>query len=86
MSYYELVFSKSAEMDLMKLPSKMVQRIIPAISDLKMEPRPVGCKKLKGFIDLWRIRVGDYRVIYAIKDKVKIVDIRCVGHRKDIYD
>jgi mRNA interferase RelE/StbE len=53
---------------------------------LATDPRPVGCKKLKGKREfLWRIRVGDYRVIYDIQDKIRVVEIREVGDRKDIY-
>jgi len=58
-----------------------------AIDALEENPRPSGCKKLKDATEnLWRIRVGDYRIIYVIADEVKIVDVRKVGHRKDIYE
>ncbi|MES1217243.1 MAG: type II toxin-antitoxin system RelE/ParE family toxin, partial [Bacteroidota bacterium] len=56
------------------------------ISSLAQNPRPLGVKKLKGSTeDLYRIRSGDYRVIYSVDDEIRIVDIRKVGHRKDIY-
>jgi mRNA interferase RelE/StbE len=61
-------------------------RIIKAILNLSDNPRPQGSKKLKGGFENWRIRIGDYRIIYAIDDEILIVDIRKVGHRKDIYD
>ena len=51
-----------------------------------MTPRPAGSKKLQGASEnLWRIRTGDYRIIYAIEDTIKIIEIRKIGHRKDIY-
>lgn len=57
------------------------------IDELAVNPRPVGCKKLKGEKEyLWRVRVGDYRIIYKIEDVVKVIEIRKVGHRKNIYE
>ena len=83
---YNVVISKSASKELAALPSQTINRVIPAIEKLGENPRPTGCKKLRGGLDTWRIRIGDYRVIYAIDDLVRIVDVRRVGHRKDIYD
>ncbi|GAA4461473.1 type II toxin-antitoxin system RelE/ParE family toxin [Nemorincola caseinilytica] len=85
MKRYEIVFSKRAEKDIEKLPAKVVEKIIPEIVALEEDPRPPGCKKLKGFADLWRIRVGNYRVIYVIEDRILLVDIREIGNRKNIY-
>ncbi|HEV2234923.1 MAG TPA: type II toxin-antitoxin system RelE/ParE family toxin [Terriglobia bacterium] len=48
--------------------------------------RPVGCKKLHGYKDRWRIRVGNYRVVYAIDDEGKVVDITRIAHRKEVYE
>jgi mRNA interferase RelE/StbE len=57
-----------------------------AISALATDSRPKGCKKLKGSEDeLWRIRVGDYRVVYFIEDEIKLVDIQRARHRKEVY-
>jgi len=62
---------------------KKIQLAIDALSE---NPHPVGNKKLKGeYQNFYRIRIGDYRVLYSIKDKIKIIDIRQIGHRKDIY-
>ena len=61
MKIYEVVISKRAEKDIEKLPATVVQKIIPVILSLEEEPRPPGCWKLKGFVDLWRIRIGNYR-------------------------
>jgi mRNA interferase RelE/StbE len=86
MSQYNVVVSKSAAKELSKLPATVNNRIIKAILELSDDPRPQGSKKLKGGSENWRIRIGAYRVIYAIDDEVMIVDVRKVGHRKDIYD
>ena len=85
MRRYSVVFSKRAEKDIEKLPANVVEKIIPIIISLEENPRPVGCKKLKGYVDLWRIRMGKYRVLYSINDEIVLVDIREVGDRKDIY-
>ncbi|SIT14443.1 type II toxin-antitoxin system RelE family toxin [Belliella pelovolcani] len=86
MNQYEIVVSKSASKELLKLPKKVNNKIINAILLLADNPRPSGAKKLRGLSENWRIRIGDYRVIYAISDEISIVDIRKVGHRKDIYE
>ncbi len=86
MKRYEVVFSRRAEKDIEKLPARVVQKIIPVIVSLEENPRPPGCKKLKGYADLWRIRIGNYRIIYSIEDSILLVDIREVGDRKDIYE
>lgn len=83
---YSVVLTKSAEKDLRKLPAKTTQKIIAVLRSFEKEPRPEGCKKLKGYSNLWRYRVGDYRIIYAISDVILLVDVREIGHRKDIYD
>ena len=86
MKVYQVVIGKHATKELKKLPKKEIQRIFPKIKNLSTQPRPEGCKKLKSQTeDLWRIRIGDYRVIYSVDDTVSIVDIRRVGHRRDIY-
>ena len=57
-----------------------------ALKGLEENPRPEGCKKLKGFKNLWRIRIGNYRAIYSIEEIVLLVDVRDIGNRKDIYN
>ena len=84
---YEITFKESARKELYSLPDKMVKRISVAIDALAENPRPPGVEKMKGKKEsLWRIKEGDYRVIYLIDDKVRIVNIRKVGNRRDIYD
>ncbi len=84
---YQIIISNSAEKDIDKLSVIVLKKVGTAIDHLSAEPRPVGCKKLKGTLEsLWRIRVGDYRVIYSIADKIEVIDIRRVRHRKDVYE
>lgn len=84
---YNVYISRGAEKDLAKIPTNSTRKIATAIDGLEDNPRPHGSKKLKGSIEnLWRIRVGDYRVIYLVEDTIKVVDVRKIGHRKDIYE
>jgi mRNA interferase RelE/StbE len=77
---------KQALKELELIPKKDNRQISKAIDELSVNPRPNGCKKLKGETEyMWRIRVGNYRLLYTIEDRIKIVEIRKVGHRKDIY-
>jgi mRNA interferase RelE/StbE len=83
---YKIVLKKSAQKELSKLPTSIVRKIAPVIDDLAINPRPVGAKKLEAQKDeLWRVRVGNYRIVYSIEDVVKVIEIQKVGHRKDIY-
>jgi mRNA interferase RelE/StbE len=83
---YTISIKPSALKELSKLPKATVKKTEKAIDALAENPRPDGVKKLKGSEgDLYRIRVGDYRIIYYIEDEIKIVDIIKIGHRKDIY-
>lgn len=84
---YGIVVSKSAAKDLQALPKTQVPKIVQAIDQLAENPRPPGCKKLKGQTeDFWRIRQGDYRIVYFISDTVQVVDIRRIRHRREAYD
>ena len=85
MREFTLVFARSARKELESLPVKVVRRIVPRIEALMSDPRPDGCKKLIGAKNLWRIRVGDYRVIYSIEDQVLTIEIIAVRHRGDAY-
>ena len=83
---YDLLISRQALKDIAELPKTAVPRVTKAIDALRLDPRPAGCKKLKGQREyLWWIRVGGYRIIYDIKDKVRVVEVREVGDRKDMY-
>jgi len=85
MPNYTAVLSKKAQKQLDKLSDTIAQPIIEAIIELEENPRPSGYKKLKGR-DGYRIRTGNYRIIYDIFDTDLIVDIITLGHRKDIYE
>ena len=85
MAKYIAVLSKKAQKQLDKISDNIADPIIYAILGLEENPRPVGFKKLKGR-DGYRIRVGNYRIIYEIFDQQLLVDIITLGHRKDIYD
>lgn len=83
---YAIRISKQALKELERLPEKEIRKISAAINNLSDNPRPSGCKKLKGEKEyLWRIRVGNYRIIYSIEEDVKIIDVRKIGDRKNIY-
>ena len=86
MADYVLVFAKSARRELEALEAAVVQRIFPRIESLAKNPRPAGCKKLRGTRTLWRIRVGDYRIIYSVVDDKQLVDVTAVRHRSEAYD
>lgn len=84
---YKITIKKTAAKELNELPDKIAASITTAIFQLAENPRPAGCKKLKGKkTEFWRIRIGDYRVIYTIDEGIKIIDIQKVGHRKDVYE
>ena len=83
---YTISINQSALKELQRLQKPAVKKIEKAITELAKNPRPAGVKKLKGNTeDLYRIRSGDYRVVYSIEDEIKVIDIRKIGHRKDIY-
>ena len=85
MAKYTVSLSKRAQKQLDKLSDSIAEPIFIAIDNLAKNPRPHGCKKLKGR-DGYRIRIGDYRVIYEIIDQILLVDVIDLGHRKDIYE
>ena len=82
---YLIKFSRSAEKSIAKLPEKMRLKIIEEIVALKYDPKPHGYKKLKDRNDTYRIRVGDYRVVYEIHDGTLFITIIKIDHRKDVY-
>jgi mRNA interferase RelE/StbE len=82
---YDVALTSSAEKELKRLPGKLVERIIPRLEGLGSDPRPTGCRKLKGGDREWRIRVGDYRVVYTIDDTKRLVEVTRVRHRSEVY-
>jgi len=84
MESYRIVFKKSVSKDLNKIPKKDVERILAAIQNLANDPRPPQSKKLSGQ-ERYRLRQGDYRILYAIEDDKLIVCVVRVGNRRDVY-
>ncbi len=85
MSAYEIYIEQRAERDLKRLPPEEFERIIANIKTLSTTPRPAGCRKIVGSKRDWRIRVGEYRVIYEIDDEKRAIMIMRVRHRKEAY-
>ena len=85
MAFYKVEITASAEKALARLPKADLTRVARAITALAAVPRPAGCRRLKGHEDVYRIRVGLYRVIYSIDDRRIIVVVLKLGHRKDVY-
>ena len=81
---YAVSILRRAQKELGQLSSPSFERVCDAIRSLAGNPRPPGCRKLVGR-EGWRIRVGDYRVIYEIDDPARTVLVLHVGHRRDIY-
>jgi mRNA interferase RelE/StbE len=81
---YIVIVPKSVQKQIDRLPKYISDKILKEITKLEINPHPVGCKKLEGR-EAWRIRIGNYRVIYEINDKGKIVTLFRVRHRSNIY-
>jgi mRNA interferase RelE/StbE len=82
---HEVQIERTAERDLRRLDEQTHDRIVKQIVALGKEPRPTGSKKLSGSKNDWRIRVGDYRVLYEIADAIRVVRVYRVRHRRDVY-
>ena len=82
---YSLVIKRSAEKELKAIPSGDLKRIIDRIRSLAQQPRSSGCEKLSGESERYRIRQGDYRIVYGIDDTAHRVEIVKVGHRREVY-
>ena len=82
---YRVELSKPAARQFQKLSKSVQTRIKPRIDDLAHDPRPRGVQKLVGEDELYRLRVGDYRIIYQIQDKLLLVLVVRMGNRKEVY-
>jgi mRNA interferase RelE/StbE len=83
---YRISFKPAAQRQLRKLPRQAQARLFERIEKLAGDPYPPGVKKLKAKIDLFRVRVGDYRIIYTVQDDRFVVLVVRIGDRRDIYD
>jgi mRNA interferase RelE/StbE len=82
---YTIRFERTALKDLKKFPGNIVKSLWKELDALKSNPRPHGCKKLKGTDYLFRIRVGNYRIIYQVQETDLIVLVIRIGDRKNVY-
>ncbi len=82
---YEVYLERTAERDLKALPIQNFHPIISRIKTLTDNPRPTGCRKIAGSRNAWRIRVGNYRIVYEIDDRAKVVRVMRVRHRREVY-
>lgn len=85
MASCNIIWKQSAAKELKKLPADIIRRILSAVERLAEDPLPVGVRKLVGSENHYRLRVGDYRVVYAFESHRLVIEIVQVGHRKDIY-
>jgi mRNA interferase RelE/StbE len=83
---YQLRLVRSARKELEALPDTVLARVARELDALPANPRPRGCKKLRGAADLFRVRVGDYRIIYRVDDRARVIEVRAIRDRKDAYD
>ena len=82
----DLRLARSARKELEALPDAVLARVARQLDVLATTPRPRGCKKLRGATDLWRVRVGDYRIIYRVDDAASQIEVRAIRDRKDAYE
>jgi mRNA interferase RelE/StbE len=84
---YEIVFKRKARKGVVRLPENLYERVTRAIDDLATDPRPRGAVKMRGTgqQEEWRVRVGDYRIVYRVDDEGQKVVILAVGHRGSVY-
>lgn len=82
---YRVEFSKRAEKQFLELPQQSQQRLRTQIDALAENPRPPGVKKLEESKNQYRIRIGDYRVVYEIQDAILLVILLRIGHRREVY-
>ena len=85
MADYSISFARSARKELERFPDEVADRILAKVEALAGTPRPAGVIKLHGQKNLWRLRVGDYRVVYSIDDFSKTIDVSVIRHRRDVY-
>jgi mRNA interferase RelE/StbE len=85
-SNYSVQVKPSARTELEALPDNVLGRVLQKMEALRDSPRPAVCKKLNGYKDQWRVRVGDWRVVYIIDDAAKLISITRIAHRREAYE
>ena len=85
MASYEIEVSRSAERQLRELPRNEQERIVQAILPLARNPHPRGARKLSGYGDVLRVRVGHYRILYSVAGATLVITILKIGHKRDVY-
>jgi mRNA interferase RelE/StbE len=82
---YSIILARTAEKELSTLPKEDIRKIAASIDNLELNPRPRGFKKLKGQEDLYRIRTGNFRIVYTVDDNRKVIRVLIIRNRKDVY-
>lgn len=85
MAFYKIVWKRSAQKELKQLPKIAIERVIQAVEQLSESPCPSGVKKLAGTDHTYRLRVGNYRIVYCVLASILTIEIIRVRHRKDVY-
>lgn len=85
MTYYSIKWKRSAEKELKKVDKKYIPELIAGVEELIQNPYPPNSKKLVGYKSFYRLRVGEYKIIYNIIQKEIVIEIVRIGHRKDVY-
>lgn len=86
MTDYSVEVKPAAQKELEALPDNVLARVIRKLEALRQTPRPTGCKKLKGYKDQWRVRIGDWRVVYVIDDAAKLISVTRIAHWREVYE
>ncbi len=82
---YEVHLENAAQRDLKKLTAEIYHRIVSHLKELKSNPRPSGSRKITGSKNDWRVRAGDYRILYEIDDRRRQVNVMKIRHRREVY-
>ena len=82
---HDVLLERAAERDLKALPRAVCDRIITQLKALAHNPRPAGCRKIVGSQNDWRVRIGDYRIVYEVDNKANTVRIMRIRHRREVY-
>lgn len=82
---YQIVLKRSAVKDMRKMPVALLDRIRASIAALANNPYPAGVESMKGYLHCYRIRLGDYRIVYEVAQQIRIITVIRIGHRKNVY-